>query len=147
MTLKDLLIKQEGVRKKPYECSLNHLTIGVGHLMSNGMPPDIDNHLKQKGYITDEMIDTLLEADIRHTVADARALFDNYDTYSENRKNGLASWVFQLGYRGVKGFKNSVKAVNEERWGDAAHLMEQSLWFKQTPKRAKEVIKLITKES
>lgn len=146
MTLQDLLTRQEGRKNRPYECSLNHKTIGVGHLMSNGLPPHILSHLEQKGFIADDMIDELLEVDIRHAVADVRSLFPGYDTYSQDRKNGLVSWVFQCGYRGVKGFKNSVRAINEGRWNDVERMMAQSLWYQQTPNRAKEVIALITKE-
>jgi len=144
MTLYEFIEKHEGRRKKPYKCPAGKLTIGVGHNMdANPLPPDIQQYLAQHGYITDEMIDRLLNTDIRHAVADCQVIFPAFNTFSDNRRMALIDFVFQLGFTGARRFTRSVNAINAEKWDDAARYMGESLWARQTPSRAKEVIDLI----
>lgn len=144
MTLYEFIEKHEGRRKKPYKCPAGKLTIGVGHnIDANPLPIDIKRHLAQYGSIDNEMIDRLLNTDIRHAVADCKVLFPQFATFSDNRRMALIDFVFQLGFTGAKKFTRSVNAINAEKWDDAARYMGESLWARQTPVRAAEVIKLI----
>jgi len=55
---------------------------------------------------------------------------------SSRRKGVLARMVYQLGFKGVKGFKNTLVAVEEEDFNKAADEMLDSKWFKEdTPSR------------
>jgi len=144
MTLYEFIEKHEGRRKKPYRCPAGKLTIGVGHnIDANPLPIDIKRHLEEYGYIDNEMIDRLLNTDIRHAVADCKVLFPQFETFTEARQWALISFVFQLGFTGAKKFIRSLKAINEQRWDDAAKYMMESLWAKQTPKRAKRITGII----
>ena len=144
MTLYEFIEKHEGRRKKPYRCPAGKLTIGVGHnIDANPLPPDIQHYLAQTGYITEDMIDRLLNTDIRHAVADCQVIFPAFNTFSDNRRMALIDFVFQLGFTGARRFTRSVNAINAEKWDDAARYMGESLWARQTPARAAEVIKLI----
>jgi lysozyme len=144
MTLAEFIERDEGRRNKPYKCSAGRLTIGIGHnIDANPLPPDIRQFLAQNGYITEDMIDRLFETDVRHASADCKVLFPLFETFSQPRQWALISFVFQLGFTGAKKFTRSVKAINEERWADAAHFMMQSLWAKQTPFRAKRITRII----
>jgi len=144
MTLYEFIEKHEGRRKKPYRCPAGKLTIGVGHnIDANPLPIDIKRHLEEFGYIDNEMIDRLLNTDIRHAVADCQVIFPQFNTFSDNRRMALVDFVFQLGFTGARRFVRSVKAINAEQWDDAARYMAESEWARQTPARAAEVIKLI----
>ena len=144
MTLYEFIEKHEGRRKKPYRCPAGKLTIGVGHnIDANPLPIDIKRHLEEFGYIDNEMIDRLLNTDIRHAVADCQVIFPQFNTFSDNRRMALVDFVFQLGFTGARRFVRSVKAINAEQWDDAARYMAESEWARQTPNRAKEVIQLI----
>ena len=144
MTLYEFIEKHEGRRKKPYKCPAGKLTIGVGHnIDANPLPIDIKRHLEKYGSIDNEMIDRLLNADIRHAVADCQVIFPAFNTFSDNRRMALIDFVFQLGFAGARRFTRSVNAINAEKWDDAARYMSESLWARQTPTRAKEVIQLI----
>ena len=144
MTLHEFIERDEGRRAKMYHCSANRRTIGIGHnIDANPLPPDIQQYLAQHGYITDEMIDRLFDTDVRHASADCKVLFPLFETFSQPRQWALISFVFQLGFTGAKKFTRSVKAINEERWADAAHFMMQSLWARQTPIRAKRITRII----
>jgi lysozyme len=144
MTLNEFIERDEGRRAKMYHCSAGRRTIGVGRNMdANPLPPDIQAYLGQHGYITEDMIDSLLEADIRHATADAKVIFPAFETFSQPRQWALISFIFQLGFTGAKRFTRSVNAINEGRWEDAANFMMQSLWAKQTPVRAKRITQII----
>jgi len=144
MTLYEFIEEHEGRRKKPYRCPAGKLTIGVGHnIDANPLPIDIKRHLAQYGSIDNEMIDRLLNTDIRHAVADCQVIFPAYNTMSDNRRMALVDFVFQLGFTGARRFTRSVNAINAEKWDDAARYMGESLWARQTPARAADVIKLI----
>lgn len=146
MTLYEFIEKHEGRRKKPYKCPAGKLTIGVGHnIDANPLPIDIKIHLAEYGYIDNEMIDRLLNTDIRHAVADCQVIFPAYNTMSDNRRMALVDFVFQLGFTGARRFTRSVNAINAEKWDDAARYMGESLWARQCPSRSKEVCALIKK--
>jgi lysozyme len=145
MTLYEFIESHEGRRRKPYVCTGNKNTIGVGHNFDdNPLPNDIKKSLEQFGKIDDEQIDRLLNQDIRYAVHDCQVLFPSFNEFSDNRRMALIDWMFQLGFRGVRNFKKAVKAINAEDWELAARNMAESAWAReQTPKRAKEVIELI----
>jgi lysozyme len=144
MTLYEFIEKHEGRRKKPYRCPAGKLTIGVGHnIDANPLPIDIKRHLEEYGSIDNEMIDRLLNQDIRIAVDGCKTIFPMFAEFSDNRRMALIDFVFQLGFTGARRFVRSVKAINAEKWEDAARYMGESLWARQTPKRAKEVIELI----
>lgn len=144
MTVYDLITNHEGRKAKPYKCTAGHWTIGVGHNMdANPLPPDIADYLQKHGRITDEMIDRLLENDVRAAVADCHVLFPEFDSFSDPRRMALTDFVFQLGFKRARTFSKSIAAINTGRWRDAAQEMGDSTWFTQVPKRATEIISMI----
>jgi len=48
----------------------------------------------------------------------------------------LQSMAYQMGVQGLAAFKNTLQAVIERRWNDAAAGMLNSRWARQTPERA-----------
>ena len=143
-SLREMLIRHEGRRHRPYKCTAGKWTIGVGFNYSdNPLPTDIQEALTKKGEITDEMIDRLLDMSVRHAAADAHVLFPDLDSYSPARKNALIDWMFQLGFNTARKFTTSVRLIKEQKWKEAANAMRQSAWAKQTPNRAKEITRMI----
>ena len=126
MNLKAMLKKHEGFREKPYRCTADKLTIGYGR------------NLDDVG-ITREEAEYLLDNDIKKATFDALSIFPLLKSYSEARQAVLINMVFNLGKTRFRGFKNFIKAVKSEDWERAAVEMEDSLWYKQVGKRAKEL--------
>lgn len=127
------LIYDEGMELKAYKDHLGFLTIGVGRLIDG----------RKGGGLTEQEALYLLNNDIEKC---ERWLSDNlpwFNAASEPRQRGLINMAFQLGFRGLLGFKNSLKLMSEGNWVEAGDNLRQSLWYKQTPKRAERVIKLI----
>lgn len=142
--LKDMLERHEGRRDKPYYCTAGKLTIGVGHnIDANGLPNEIQDFLDTNGFITDEMIDELLEDDIAVAASYCYKLYPLFDIFSDNRQFALLDFMFNVGYGTAKTFVNTNKAINDERWEDAADNFQKSLWYKQVKNRAKEIVRMI----
>jgi lysozyme len=148
MTIRELLIRHEGRRNTGYKCPAGFSTIGVGwNIDANPLPPDIALYLKHNGCITDEQIDQLLDISIRNAQADCRVLFPDFDNFSYIRRMALTDFVFQLGFRRARRFVHAISAINAGNWQEAANEMKNSNWYKQTTKRADEIINMIVGEN
>ena len=121
---KTTLIADEGLRLKPYKCTGDKWTIGVGR------------NLEAKG-ITEVEAMFMLDNDIKDAKAAARRLIRTFDRLSDDRKIVLVSMVFQMGKKGVSKFRNMIKAIEMQSFDIAAAEMLDSNWAKQTPNRAK----------
>ncbi|MFA7212178.1 MAG: glycoside hydrolase family protein [Bacteroidales bacterium] len=144
MTLKQLLTKHEGRKNKPYKDTKGLATIGIGHnIDAKGLPDDIEAFLEANGYITDEMIDRLYEMDISDAITDAIRLYPALKSFSEPRIFALIDFVFNVGYKTASTFKNTNKAINEERWDDAADGLLASKYARQVGRRARDVAEML----
>jgi lysozyme len=121
-TLVRQLIRDEGLRLKPYTDSVGKLTIGVGR------------NLTDVGISREEAL-SLLTADI----TSAEKLLDTelpwWRTLEAPRRRVLLNMAFNLGYR-LLTFKNTLRAAQEGRYEDAAEGMRASKWARQVGKRA-----------
>lgn len=131
LTWRDTLAVQlridEGERAKPYVDSVGKTSIGVGRNLDDvGLRPD--------------EIDYLLGNDIRAAETLARTLVQNFDTLSDARKAAVTNMAFNLG-RKLMGFAQTLAAIREERWDDAANAMLDSKWAKQVGERAERLAK------
>ena len=144
MNLREMLEKHEGRRKSVYKCTAGKNTIGVGHnIDAKGLPPDIDNFLEDNGYITDEMIDRLLDDDIEDAITDALKLYPNLERFGDVRMNALIDFVFNVGYGTAKKFVNTNKLINAEKWEQASDSLLQSKYARQVKGRAKEIAEML----
>ena len=126
---KELLIKHEGYRERMYKDSLGIITIGIGH------------NIQEKGLRPDE-IDLIFENDLNEAEEAARKLVPNFENLSDTRKGVILDISFNLGETKFRKFVNTLKAIREERWEDAARGFEDSLWYRQVGNRAKTLMKL-----
>ncbi len=142
--LKDMLIRHEGWKNRPYTCPAGHKTIGVGFNMEvNIMPSDIASHLRLKGYLPDDMINRLLDISIDTAVMNCKEIYKGFDGFSENRQLALIDFLFNVGAGTALRFKKMRAAIKEGDWNRAADEMIDSAWFKQVKGRATEVVDLV----
>ncbi len=133
--IEDLLRKEEGLRLDPYRDNLGFWTIGYGHLIDrrrNGMLPP---WVKPSFPITKEEAEQLLMRDIAEKVKDLEDSLPWYTNLDEVRQAILISMSFQLGIVGLMKFHETLAAIKEQRWQDAANGMRASLWASQTSSR------------
>lgn len=125
-SLKDLLLPQlmqdEGLRLKPYRCTEDKLTIGVGrNLEDRGITEDEARYLLAND--VDDVLGQLAQVRIFHQQNTARQAV-------------LANMTFQLGFAGVLAFRRMWAALDAEDFDQAAEEMLDSRWAIQTPNRA-----------
>jgi lysozyme len=128
MSYKDILRPQleqdEGRRRKLYKDTEGKWTIGVGR------------NLEDVGLSNDE-IDLLLANDINTAEDVARYLIPTFDALSDVRKAVVVNMALNLGHSRLAGFTNTLKAIREGRFDDAADGMLASKWAQQVGARAK----------
>lgn len=117
------LNRDEGLRLKPYRDTVGKLTIGIGR------------NLDDVG-ISEAEAEYLLQQDIDRTMADMDRLMPWWRGLDDTRKRVLINMGFNLGVPGLMKFKNTLAAVKEGRYTDAADGMLDSLWARQTKGRA-----------
>lgn len=136
MELKALLYQQlsndEGYRKFPYTDTVGKLTIGIGH------------NLTDRG-LSDKAISFIFDEDVTQAEADARKLLGNYvfENLTLRRKAVIVNMAFNLGIERLSLFVNTLLAIKESRFGDAAHGMRNSKWATQVGDRAKRLAQMM----
>ena len=117
------LKRDEGVRFKPYHCSADKLTIGVGR------------NLDDVG-ITEVESDFLLANDIDNCVEELTRTFNWFDELSNVRQRVMINMCFNLGLSRLLNFKNFLEAVESKDYVKAGVEMLDSKWATQVGPRA-----------
>ena len=127
--LKEQIKEHEGFVPRTYSDSLGKRTIGFGHLCVEPEQWDDD-----KEY-TREELERVFDKDFEEALKNAETLIGDRPV-NFVAKQVLIEMVFQLGIGGVGKFKKMWSALDSENYGEASFQMMDSLWAKQTPKRA-----------
>lgn len=120
------LRRDEGVRYSPYNDSRGFMTIGVGHNMQASPLPD--------GWVfplDDSQVDVLLESDLMSVYSDLDNALPWWEDLNDVRQRVLANMTFNLGLPKLLGFKNTLAAMRQGRYADAANGMLNSAWATQ----------------
>lgn len=131
--LRAQLALHEGSRLAAYLDSVGILTIGIGH---NCQSKPVAGVSKVGDRITEEQQAELFEADISDVVAEMERLWPWWSSLDDVRQNVLADMCFNMGAPTLSKFVNTLLAVEEGRYADAAAGMLKSLWAKQVGARA-----------
>lgn len=129
--LKDLLIRHEGIRFKPYKCTQGKLTIGVGR------------NLDDAGLSAKE-IEFLLDNDVARVSMQAVSNFDWYKGLDQVRQDVVLSMIFNLGLDGFKNFAKMIAAIVAGNFQQAAYEMLSSKWAEQVGMRAVELAHMMS---
>ena len=121
-----LLHRDEGFRKSAYQDSLGYWTVGIGRMID----------ARKGGGITLEEAEYLLGHDISSREQELDSRIPWWRSLNEVRQAVLLSMAFQMGVPGLMLFENTLKAVEEGRFSNAADLMLKSKWATQAPLRA-----------
>lgn len=141
--LVDELRHDEGVRYSPYNDSRGYLTVGVGHLITRPLPfPDGWTYP-----LTDEQVDSLLESDLAAVYAGLNAALPWWTDLNDVRQRVICNMCFNLGITKLLGFKNTLAAMRQGRYADAAAGMLNSAWATQVGQRAVRLANMMTKGS
>lgn len=137
----DILEREEGKRAMVYDDATGKPVV-PGYVMKGHPTIGIGRALDVRG-ITDAEIRYLLANDITGLLKQVPQLVSNWNTLTANRKAVLICMGFQLGVRGLAGFKATLAAIGRSAYSTAAQNMLASLWAKQTPARVKRMADLM----
>ncbi len=132
MDLREQLIRDEGLRLKPYYDSMGKITVGVGR------------NLTDKGLSPDE-VDYLLDNDIREARLGVLEALPWTMGLDEPRFSVLVNMAFNLGLRGLLEFRKTLEAVARADYAAAAKEMLNSVWAEQVGERARRLAQQMAK--
>ena len=130
------LIRDEGIRLRAYKCTAGHLTIGVGHKLTER------ELLQGLSEISLEQAGHLLHMDIGIAMNGCASIFgrDRFDSFTEPRQRALVNMCFQMGADGLANFKRMIAAIMAGDWLTAHREALDSKWARSdSPARAQRV--------
>ena len=127
------LRRDEGVVPHAYQDSLGFWTIGIGRLIDKD----------KGGRLSDDEINYLLANDIRTHAKELEKALPWIAQLSEVRQRALLNMAFQLGVKGLLGFKNTLALIKAGKYAEAAENALKSTWAQQTPERARRIARMI----
>ncbi len=130
--------KNEGFSSAPYKDQLGFLTIGYGHLILSS-----EKYLTETKQSKDKLEKIFLQ-DFKKAIKD----YEKYLKVNKSNKREeelLIEMVFQMGAKRVLKFKNLLRNMRKKNKHLVCFEMMNSLWYSQTPKRVKELIKIFLK--
>lgn len=130
MSLIEQLKRHEGLRLKPYKCTADKLTIGVGR------------NLEDVG-ISEEEADMLLMNDIKRAEVQLLDKFPWTSELDEVRFSALINFTFNVGIGTVSKFVNAMALLKDGSYDMAADEFLNSRWAKQVGQRAVDVTEQI----
>ena len=127
----DLLKIDEGEVLTPYKDSEGNLTIGVGHLLSNGISREVSKIIFYEDFLKAQM--------------DCWDKIPCYANLNEARRYVLANMCFNIGISRLLGFKKMLSALDKEDYSKAAVEMMDSKWAVQVKSRATRLKEIMIK--
>jgi lysozyme len=129
---------------RPYLCSNNRLTIGIGHNMeAHPLPFEMQIIVDAGNPITEEMAFELFRDDVMRARMEAEH-FDWFHLLSYDRQIVIVCMIFQMGLGGVQEFKKMLAALEQGDHEEAARQMLDSKWARvDSPARAKRMAKMM----
>lgn len=121
--LEDQLIDHEGLELKPYHCTADKLTIGVGR------------NIQDRG-ITEDEARYLLKNDIKIVEDELLTRQPVVAGLDSVRQRVLVDMGFNLGLPILMKFQNMWAAIEDEDYHEAARQMMDSRWASQVGQRA-----------
>ena len=124
------LIRDEGLKLRPYRCTAGKLTVGYGH------------NLDDVG-ISKTVAIFILRDDIEGCVVDLNRNARWWRSLPENCQRALINMCFNLGWPRLSKFQNMFAALQSGDYARAADEALDSLWANQVGERAQRVAALI----
>ena len=132
--LKKRIKFNEGFSPKPYKDQLGYLTIGYGHLILS------NEKILLKKKIHKKELEEIFEKDFKKALSNFNNTFKSF-TSDKKEAELLIEMIFQLGIKGCLKFKNLIKNMRKGNKYLVCLDMMDSLWYKHTPIRVKNLIK------
>jgi lysozyme len=136
-TIEQMLFRHERFIPHAYRDSEGYWTIGIGRLIDQ----------RKGGGISKEEATYLLKNDIEKCRQQLDGFLPWWKELSEERQMVLLDMCFNLGMRGLLGFKKTLGLMQEGNYKEAAEAMLKSKWASQVGNRAIELSKMMEGEN
>ena len=133
--LKKRIKLNEGFSLKPYKDQLGYSTIGYGHLILSNEKILLKKQLNKKE------LEEIYEKDFKKALSNFNITLRSF-TSNKKEEELLIEMVFQLGIKGCLKFTNLIENMKKGNKHLVCLDMMDSLWYKQTPNRVKNLIKI-----
>lgn len=134
----------EGVVYEIYNDHLGYPTFGVGHLIQES-----DEEFGQPvgTPVSEERVRTCFERDLDTAISECNALYGegHFGSWPDEVQQVLVNMMFNMGRTRLGGFKNFRKALEEQRWHQAAIEGRDSKWYRQVTNRAERLMERLEK--
>lgn len=120
--------KFEGTRLIAYKDTTGNLTIGTGHKLSKSETFRI---------VSPRKAENLFQQDMTKAIISTKRNIKNFDTLPRNVKLIFVDLAFNCGDAGLRKFKKAISAANTHDFIQVAEELENSKWYKQTGRRAR----------
>lgn len=124
--------RDEGFRAHPYRDTVGVWTIGYGSIRWRGERVDSNTVT-----VTEREAEHELHAELYGCLIDAQQIIPGFDTLGNVRQEVAVNMVYNLGRRGVLGFRRMREALRRGDVEAAADEMVDSRWYTQVGNRAK----------
>ena len=128
--LQEQLVIDEGLVLKPYRCSSNKLTIGVGR------------NIEEIGITKDEAM-MLLANDIARVCGECKREFPWFEDLTPLRKEAIINLVFNMGMATFKCFRKTIAFIEAKDYERAGIELLDSNYAKQVGERSKRVANML----
>lgn len=134
----DLIRSHEGCRLKAYVDTEGKWTIGWGRCVPG---------IRSGDTCTQEQADAWLDEAVRSAGSAAARVCQqagiDWPALGEVRQAVLVDMAYQLGERGLSAFRNMLAGIRDGMWIAASSHGLDSLWARQTPKRARQNMSML----
>ena len=120
-TFLEQLKRHEGVVYHAYQDHLGYWTIGAGRLIDK----------RKGGRLRPDEVDYLLQNDVDYFVREVQKNLPWWEALDPVRKSVLVNMAFNMGIKGLLGFKNTLKFIESGQYDKAADNMLMSKWATQ----------------
>lgn len=139
---KDLVV-DEGFKTKPYKCTANKWTVGIGrNYEDNPFTTEEITLLLTKG-VTEETAKILVMNELKISAEKLRDVFPDFSEFPFDVQRVLLNMHFNLGHTGLLKLTSLIENVKKRNWLKAAERMETFAWRKQVGQRAERLIYLM----
>lgn len=134
LTAIDWIKADEGCRFAAYKDTRGIWTVGWGHT-----GPEVKD-----GYcVSQDLADSLLLDALRTLTVALSSTIPTWANLTPTRQAALQNMAYNLGVAGLLKFKHFLAALAVQDWPTAVHELQDSLWAKQVPNRAKRIMTAI----
>ena len=149
--IKQRLEVHEGFRSKPYRCTANKLTIGIGRNIEDRPFTEEELRLVDKDYmtkgITKAQAFAILAKDVMQFDFELRQNIPFYERLDDERQYALLDMVFNMGIgnskKGLLSFKNMLNYMGTGFYKQAATECLNSKYGRELPTRAGRIARTI----